>query len=42
MSKKVAIVLSIVLFIVLCALIVCERLWPTAGSELIMMGLPMR
>jgi hypothetical protein len=31
MSKKVSIGLSIVLFIVLAALIVCEKMYPGAG-----------
>lgn len=35
MSKKIAIALSILLFIILCVLIVCEKKWPEAGSELL-------
>lgn len=38
MSKKLAIVISVVLFIILCVLIVCEKLWPTAGSDLLMLS----
>jgi hypothetical protein len=36
MSKKVAIIISIVLFIILCVLIVCEKKWPTAGTDLLL------
>ncbi len=36
MSKKVTIIISIVLFIILCVLIVCEKKWPEAGSDLIL------
>lgn len=38
MSKKLAIVISVVLFIILCVLIVCEKQWPTAGSDLLMLS----
>lgn len=34
MSKKMALILSIILFIILVVLIVCESMWPTGGSEL--------
>ena len=34
-SKKVAIIISIILFIILTALIICEKTWPTGGSDLI-------
>lgn len=40
MSKKLAIGISIILLIVLCVLIVCERKWPTAGTEIFMQMLP--
>lgn len=35
MSKKVAIIISIILFIILTALIICEKTWLTGGSDLI-------
>lgn len=35
MSKKVAIIISIILFIILTALIICEKTWPTGESDLI-------
>lgn len=35
MSKKVAIIISIILFIILIALIICEKTWPTGGADLI-------
>ena len=35
MSKKVAIRISVVLFIILVALIICEKAFPTGGSDLI-------
>ena len=35
MSKKMSIVISAVLFVILCVLIVCERSWPEAGSRLL-------
>lgn len=35
MSKKMAIIISAILFIVLVALIICEKTWPTGGSDLI-------
>lgn len=38
MSRKTAIILSVILFIILCALIVCEKKWPTAGCELLGMS----
>ena len=38
MSKKTAIIISIVLFIILCGLIVCEKKWPTAGTDLLMLN----
>lgn len=38
MSKKTAIIISIVLFIILCVLIVCEKKWPTAGTNLLMLN----
>jgi membrane protein involved in colicin uptake len=42
MSKKVAIIISVVLFIILCALIVCEKKWPTAGTDLVLTGMLIR
>ncbi len=39
MSKKTAIIISVVLFIVLCALIVCEKMWPTAGTNLLSLAM---
>ena len=39
MSKKTAIIISAVLFIVLCALIVCEKMWPTAGTNLLSLAM---
>ena len=38
MLKKVTIILSILLFAILCALIVCEKMNPEAGYELIHKG----
>lgn len=38
MSKKAAIVISVILFIILCVLIVCEKKWPTEGTNLLMMN----
>ena len=38
MSKKTAIIISVVLFILLCVLIVCEKKWPTAGADLLMLS----
>lgn len=35
MSKKVSIVISVLLFIVLVALLVCEKINPGAGSALL-------
>lgn len=35
MSKKTVIILSIILFMILIALIVCERCYPEAGTQLI-------
>ncbi len=35
MSKKTAIIISVILFVILCALIVCEKMWPTAGANLL-------
>ncbi len=35
MSKKVSIAISVVLFIILVVLVVCERTWPEAGSDFI-------
>lgn len=35
MSKKVSIVLSVILFIILAALLVCEKTNPGAGSALL-------
>ena len=35
MSKKTAIIISVILFVILCALIVCEQMWPTAGANLL-------
>lgn len=35
MSKKLSIILSIILFVVLCVLILCERRWPEGGSVLL-------
>lgn len=35
MSKKVSIIISVVLFIVLVVLLVCEKMNPGAGSALI-------
>ena len=35
MSKKVAIIISVVLFMILIALIICEKAFPTGGSDLI-------
>ncbi len=32
MSKKVAIVMSVILFVLLLVLVVCEIRWPEAGS----------
>lgn len=32
MSKKVSIVLNIILFILLVVLIICEKKWPEAGT----------
>lgn len=37
MSKKSCYILSIVLFIILCILLVCERMNPEAGSSLFSM-----
>lgn len=37
MSKKMCYTLSIVLFVILCILLVCERMNPEAGSGLISM-----
>ena len=39
MSKKTAIMISVVLFIILCALIVCEKKWPTAGTDLLSLSM---
>lgn len=39
MSKKTAIIISVVLFIILCALIVCEKKWPTAGTDLLSLSM---
>ena len=33
MSKKVAIIISVVLFMILIALIICEKAFPTGGSD---------
>lgn len=33
MSKKTAIMLSIICFVLLAILIVCEKMYPTAGAE---------
>lgn len=38
MSKKVAIIISAILFVALVVLIVCETKWPTAGSDLLMLS----
>lgn len=38
MSKKTAIIISIVLFIILSGLIVCEKKWSTAGTDLLMLN----
>lgn len=35
MSKKTAIIASVVIFILLVALIICEKKWPEAGTELL-------
>lgn len=35
MSRKTTITLSVVIFVALAALIICEKKWPTAGTELI-------
>lgn len=35
MSKKVAIIINVVLFMILVALIICEKAFPTGGSDLI-------
>lgn len=35
MPKKTSIIVSILLFIVLVVLIVCERKWPEAGTALL-------
>lgn len=35
MSKKVSIAISVVLFIILVVLIVCERKWPEAGTDIV-------
>ena len=35
MSKKVAIIISVVLFMILVAFIICENAFPTGGSDLI-------
>lgn len=35
MSKKVAIIISAALFVILVALIICEKVYPTGGSDLI-------
>ena len=32
MSKKTAIIISVILFVIL---IVCEKMWPTAGANLL-------
>ena len=37
MSKKTAIIISVVLFIILCALI--EKKWPTAGTDLLSLSM---
>lgn len=34
MSKKTAIILSVICFVLLAILIVCEKKYPTAGAEL--------
>ena len=39
MSKKTSIIISVVLFIILCALIVCEKMWPTAGTDLLSLSM---
>ncbi|MGN0151071.1 MAG: hypothetical protein ACI39Q_01240 [Wujia sp.] len=33
MSKKISIILSVIMFILLVVLIVCESRWPEAGSS---------
>lgn len=33
MSKKVSVVLSVILFILLVVLIICEKKWPEAGTS---------
>ncbi len=35
MSKKLAIIISAILFVLLVVLIICEKSWPTGGSDLI-------
>lgn len=35
MSKKVAIIISAALFVILVALIICEKAFPTGGSDLV-------
>lgn len=37
MTKKMCYILSAVLFLILCVLLVCERMNPEAGSSLISM-----
>lgn len=35
MSKKASIIISAVLFVILAVLVICERQWPEAGSNLL-------
>lgn len=35
MSKKASMIISVILFIILVGLIVCERCWPEGGAELL-------
>lgn len=39
MSKKTAIIISVILFVLLCALIICEKKWPTAGTDMLLMNI---
>lgn len=35
MSKKASIIVSAALFVVLVGLLVCEQIWPEAGSDFV-------
>ena len=38
MSKKTAIIISVIVFVLLCVLIICEKKWPTAGTDMLLMN----